>query len=130
VLWRYGRDFRIKNQHSRARYLLVLDQPIQKNGQPSTITYKDQLAEHNDNSTFEEESLLGQVENVQLKDALKQLTNKQLGVLDSYYVHYMKQEEIANNLGVSQQAVSKIMKTSLDKLRSQYEKGERDMSAF
>jgi len=126
VLWRYGRDYQIKNQNSRARYLFILDQPIKINGQPTIITYKDQLAEHNDNSIPEKESLLDQVENVQLKEALKQLTVKQLKVLDSYYVHNMNQEEIANYLGVSQQAVSKIMKTSLDKLRSQFKKEERD----
>jgi RNA polymerase sigma factor (sigma-70 family) len=125
VLWRYGRDYRIKNQHNRARYLFILDQPIKTNGQPSTITYKDRLAEPKESSTSKEDSLLDQVENVQLKNALKKLTGKQLEVLDSYYVHNLKQEEIANNLGVSQQAVSKIMKTSLDKLRSQYEKEEK-----
>ncbi|WP_010531813.1 sigma-70 family RNA polymerase sigma factor [Lentibacillus jeotgali] len=125
VLWRYAKDFRVKYQRDEARYLVILDESIQIKGESSAITYKDQLAEHSEDSTPKGESLQDQVEDVQLQKALNQLTDKQLKVLDSYYVHNMTQKEIARNLGGSQQSVSKILQTTLDKLKESYGKGEK-----
>ncbi|GGJ97140.1 hypothetical protein GCM10007063_19440 [Lentibacillus kapialis] len=125
VLWRYAKDFRIKKHRNATHYLPILDQPIQIKEESSTITYKDQLLDHNGDDTSEAEGLLAQVEDLQLQKALTQLTDKQLKVLDSYYVHNMTQKEIARNLGVSQQSISKILKTSLDNLKECYQKGEK-----
>lgn len=120
VIWRYAKDLRIKNQRNGAHYLFILDQPIHK-GESSTTTYKDQLIDDSGNDHSKEKNLLDQVEDFHLQEALKQLTDKQLRVLDSYYVYNITQKEIAYNLGVSQQSVSKTMKTALDKLKNIYE---------
>lgn len=125
VLWRYGKDFRVKYQRDAARYLFILDEPIQIKGESSAISYKDQLADQSEDNTPKGESLFDQVEDLQLQKALKQLTDKQLKVLDSYYVHDMTQKEIAQHLGGSQQSISKILKTTLDKLKEFYSKGEK-----
>src|SRR5699024_45262 len=93
VLWRYAKDFRVKYQRDEARYLCMLDEPIQIKGESSAITYKDQLVDHRQDNTPKGETLLDQVEDLQLQKALKQLTDKQLRVLDGYYVHNMTQKE-------------------------------------
>src|SRR5699024_2804541 len=125
VLWGYAKDFRVKYERDEARYLCMMDKPIQIKGESSAITYKDQLVDHRQDNTPKGETLLDQVEDLQLQKALKQLTDKQLRVLDGYYVHNMTQKEIARSLGVSQQSISKIMKTALDKLKDLYEEGEK-----
>lgn len=124
VIWRYGRDFRSKHQRNEAHYLIILDQPMQKE-ESSATTYKDQLADNSENDTLKGESFLDQVDDFYLQEALKQLTDKQLRVLESYYAYNITQEEIACNLGVSQQSVSKTMKTTLDKLKDFYEREEK-----
>src|SRR5699024_11381841 len=65
VLWRYGKDFRVKYQRDEARYLCMLDEPIQIKGESSAITYKDQLVDHRQDSTLKEETILDQVEDLQ-----------------------------------------------------------------
>lgn len=125
VLWRYAKDFRVKNQRDNAHYLFILDQPIQMKGEDSALTHKDQLVDHHGGHTPEKECLLDQVEDFRLQYALKELTEKQLSVLDRYYAYDMTQKEIAYDLGISQQSISKIMKTALAKLKYLHEKEEK-----
>lgn len=121
VIWRYARDLRIKSQRNEAHYLFILDQPIQK-GESSTLTYKDQLADYSEEDFLEGGSLLDQVADYHLQESLRQLTDKQLRVLESYYVYNITQKEMAHNLGVSQQSISKTMRSALDKLKGLYER--------
>src|SRR5699024_12504206 len=65
VLWRYAKDFRVKYQRDEARYLCMLDEPIQIKGESSAITYKDQLVDHRQDNTPKGETLLDQVEDLQ-----------------------------------------------------------------
>lgn len=123
VIWRYARDFRSKNKRNEAHYLFILDQPILREKSAAT-TYKDQLVDDRENDTPEQESLLEQVEEYHLQEVLKQLTEKQLKILDSYFVYNITQKEIAYNLGVSQQSISKTMKAALNKLKNAYEARE------
>lgn len=125
VLWRYARDFRMKHQRNEEHHLFILDQPIYTEGS-STITYKDQLIDNSEDKAAEEESLLNQVEDCYLQEILKQLTDKQLRVLNNYFVQDITQKEIACCLNVSQQSVSKILKTALEKLKDLYNKEKKN----
>ncbi len=51
-----------------------------------------------------------------LMNLLKKLTKKQYQVMVLIYINEMKQEEVANILGVSQQAISKLVKNAKKKL--------------
>lgn len=120
VIWRYARDFQTKHQRNEDHHLFSLDQPVHKDG--STMTYKDQLADDKKDKTSEGKNLLNQVEDYYLQKALKQLTCRQLRVLNSYFAHHFTQKEIACQLGISQQSVSKTLKNALDKVKNLYEK--------
>lgn len=122
VIWRYARDFRTKDQRYAAHYLTILDQPI--NQEEASTTHKDQLADSRESVHSEEESLLNQVDDYRLQEALKQLTDKQLKVLNFYYAYHITQQEIAHQLGVSQQSISRTIDTTLHKLRKRFEKLE------
>lgn len=122
VIRRYAKDFRMKSQRYNAHYLSILDQPVYKE-ESSIITYKDQLEDEEKGVIIRERNLLGQVEDCRLLEALKKLTDKQLWMMNSYFVEFITQREIACCLDVSQQFVSKRIKTTLDRLKYLYEKG-------
>lgn len=121
VLWRYARDFRSKSQRDESRYLTILDQPIQNKGESPTVTYKDQVTNDNESDVNLKGALLDKIGDSHLQEAIKQLTDRQLKVLDSYYVDNATQKEIAHYLGVSQQSVSKTVETALTKIKRLYE---------
>ncbi|NMH70665.1 sigma-70 family RNA polymerase sigma factor [Bacillus sp. RO3] len=64
------------------------------------------------------------LENEELLHALEGLTDKQKRILDLAYVQELNDTEIAQILGVSQQAVSKTHRKALNILKSILEKGE------
>lgn len=53
-----------------------------------------------------------------LKEALTKLTEKQLEVVQMYFYDNMTQQEIAEELGTSQQMVAKHLKYAIKKLRN------------
>ncbi|MGG4165980.1 sigma-70 family RNA polymerase sigma factor [Rossellomorea vietnamensis] len=69
-------------------------------------------------------TLMECLENEELLQAYKTLTNKQKQILDLAYVQELSNTEIARMLGVSQQAVSKTHRKALRRLKSILEKGE------
>ena len=57
------------------------------------------------------------VENITLREALKKLTPKEMGIIDRRFYKGRTQMEIADEIGISQAQVSRIEKSAIDKLR-------------
>jgi len=65
----------------------------------------------------EEESDEAWVESLSLKEALKKLTPRELGIVERRFYKGRTQMEIAAEIGISQAQVSRIEKSAIDKLR-------------
>lgn len=122
VLWRYAKDYRAKTNRRRSHYLLMLDRPVQSD-EPSGMTYKSQLPDWgnvNDpaSSYGHPPTLEESIENDQLFRGVRSLTQKQLKMLELYFLHDQSQKEIADAMGVSQQSVSKTMNHVFKKLKA------------
>src|SRR5699024_7636853 len=93
AIWRYAKDFHAKRNRNRLHYLLILDQPLQVKEGKSETTYKDQLIAKNNKSEEQKiQTLLEEIENHELYYHLKTLTNRQLKILDLYYLHGLTQK--------------------------------------
>ncbi len=57
------------------------------------------------------------VENITLKEALKKLSKKEIGIIERRFYKGRTQMEIADEIGISQAQVSRIEKAAIDKLR-------------
>lgn len=57
------------------------------------------------------------VENITLKEALKKLTKKEMGIIERRFYKGRTQMEVAEEIGISQAQVSRIEKSAIDKLR-------------
>lgn len=117
TLWRYAKDFR--TQKERCRYVLILDQPIDKE---EGLTHKDQLTNQGPKACREKTFILNLVEQPELYQALQTLTDRQLKLLDLYFCRDLTQKEIAHDWGVSQQSISKTFHKALDHLRASLSK--------
>lgn len=58
------------------------------------------------------------IDNIALEDELSKLSYEELNLIDSRYKEDLTQQEIANNLGISQVQVSRQEKKILEKLKS------------
>lgn len=65
----------------------------------------------------EEESDEVWVENISLKEALKRLSEREIGIIERRFYKGRTQMEIADEIGISQAQVSRIEKAAIDKLR-------------
>ena len=61
----------------------------------------------------------GWLENIALKDALRQLTERERRVIGMRYYGNRTQSDIASEIGISQAQVSRVEKCALEKLRQQ-----------
>ena len=57
------------------------------------------------------------IESLALKEALKKLSQKEMGIIDRRFYKGKTQMEIADEIGISQAQVSRIEKSAIDKLR-------------
>ncbi len=57
------------------------------------------------------------VESITLKDALKQLNEREMGIISRRFYRGKTQMEIADEIGISQAQVSRLEKAAIDKLR-------------
>ncbi len=57
------------------------------------------------------------VENISLKDALKKLSEREMGIIERRFYKGKTQMEIADEIGISQAQVSRLEKGAIDKLR-------------
>jgi RNA polymerase sporulation-specific sigma factor len=65
----------------------------------------------------EEESDEVWVENISLKEALKRLSEREMGIIERRFYKGRTQMEIADEIGISQAQVSRLEKGAIDKLR-------------
>lgn len=125
VIWRYAKDFKAKKNTEQTHYVLLMDQPLQREGTVKYQTYGEQLPDKSNNGEILNEKrshLLEQIDDPYLYKGLQQLTNKQLRVLNLNFVSQFTHTEIALLLGTSQQAVTKMIGQALHKLRVHFEK--------
>lgn len=57
-------------------------------------------------------------QNAAITELLSVLTERQKEIIIMYYINELKQQEIADFLGISIQSVCKTLKTAIKKLRS------------
>ena len=57
------------------------------------------------------------VESISLKDAMKKLTEREMGIISRRFFKGKTQMEIADEIGISQAQVSRLEKAAIDKLR-------------
>jgi len=65
----------------------------------------------------EDESDESWVENISLKEAMKRLSPREMGIIDRRFYKGRTQMEIADEIGISQAQVSRLEKGAIDKLR-------------
>mgnify|MGYP003299482898 CR=1 FL=1 len=61
------------------------------------------------------------IENIALKEALKKLNDREMGIIKRRYYNGKTQMEIADEIGISQAQVSRIEKGAIDKMRKYME---------
>ena len=61
------------------------------------------------------------MENISLKEAMKRLSPREMGIIDRRFYKGRTQMEIAAEIGISQAQVSRIEKGAIDKLRKYME---------
>ncbi|MBM7647034.1 RNA polymerase sigma factor (sigma-70 family) [Scopulibacillus daqui] len=116
-------DKRYKNFYQR--HSLILDKPIQMDDNKVTFldvyhSYKPNVSEWIVN---EGDDIFHYVENPKLYQALKTLSNKQLKILELFYVRGLNNKAIAEFFGESPQNISKIHHKALNRLKNQLDKG-------
>ncbi|MCD5324927.1 MULTISPECIES: sigma-70 family RNA polymerase sigma factor [Pontibacillus] len=114
-LYFHSVNFDKKVRQFAERNRLTLDQSV---GDEEGETFKDQLYDQGSLYTETPRTLEECIEDDDLLRAYLRLSDKQRGVLDMTYVHQMKDSEIANHTHTSQQAVSKLRKKALMKLKN------------
>ncbi|QPA31255.1 sigma-70 family RNA polymerase sigma factor [Thermaerobacillus caldiproteolyticus] len=116
-----AKHFDKKRRKIADRFLLILDAPI--DGEES-ITMKDVIADPTQNTLdIPLETWEDNITNEDIRNAIKDLTERQKEVIKYSFFQDMKDREITNKLGISQQAVSKTRKAALDKLRRELSNG-------
>lgn len=123
----FARHYNSKISKKSNIFLLILDQPLKSNDS-NEATYKD-LIDVSCDVVLEiitaKNRLLDAIQSPVLHKAFKQLTNRQINILEFYYINGYNLSEIAKILNISQQAVSKTFRKALQKLK-EYIQTEED----
>lgn len=117
VLYFNAVNFDKKQRTNKHRFPLTLDQPLSKGEEG--LTHKDLIK--TDKGVLEHlhwGSIEDALENESLIKAVRKLTEKQRELLYLVYVLELTDTEVAKLTGKSQQAVSKMHKQALNKLRN------------
>lgn len=116
-------DFDKKNRKQRERNLVILD----KNSADDNETPLINLIPSNKPESppkLLNRNLTEDIDNVELIEGLKTLTDKQLLILDMIYHKNIPQKEIADKLKTTPQNISNHHRKSLNKLKTLLNKGE------
>lgn len=116
LIYHFSIDYDIKVNRLNNRYTLILDKQAFDN---NNSTFKD-IIEDNPTSNFDEvygNDLTEHIENHELYKAIKQLTEKQLIILQMRYLENMPLNEIAKQLNTSPQNISNQHSRAIKKLR-------------
>ncbi|MCM3598157.1 sigma-70 family RNA polymerase sigma factor [Metabacillus idriensis] len=122
----FARHYNSKISKNSNFFLLILDQPF-KNNDSNEVTYKDLIDESCDvvlESITAKNRLLDYFQSPILYGAFNQLTNRQINILEFYYINGYTHTEIATILDISQQAVSKTLRRALQKLKDYCQREE------
>ncbi|NDI35182.1 sigma-70 family RNA polymerase sigma factor [Chengkuizengella sediminis] len=109
----------IKYRKLQQRFQLILDRSIEGGNN----TFLDNIEDEKSQINIDEMdiSLYDFVKNERLSNAINKLTNQQKKVLYFYYMKEMKDIEIANELNVTRQSISKTRSTAIKKLRKDFD---------
>lgn len=102
-------EFEVNNALDSMKDTISMFEPIYNDG-GDTIYLADQLEDKN-NSMYSIDNKIA------LRDALKQLTDKERDIILKRYIIGKTQMELANEFGISQAQISRIEKNSLDKVK-------------
>ena len=111
----YDKRLRLLN----SRFSLTLDAPLNTENEETThldLLMKENSTTEGEYSFLNNDSLMKIVENEDLYNALKTLTEIQLKILNLAYIKGLSDTEIARQLNKSQQTISKTHKLALKKL--------------
>ncbi|MDV2684425.1 sigma-70 family RNA polymerase sigma factor [Alkalihalophilus lindianensis] len=111
----YSRDFYRKKNREKELYVYAFeDESIFESKEVN-----EQFLKLGDKDGFflQTSSILDEVQDQNLHNALNKLTKRQLMILNLHFLHQMSHTEIALHLTISQQSVSKTIKQSLQKIR-------------
>ncbi|WP_409251824.1 sigma-70 family RNA polymerase sigma factor [Bacillus sp. SCS-153A] len=122
-LYFHSVNFDKKARLERDRQLLTLDKPL---GDGEDASYKEMIADTEATSYYTEKNLEESISDETLMEAFQRLTERQRFILNLAYAEERSDTEIAEILGVTQQAVSKTHRKALKKLKNALEKGEKD----
>lgn len=126
TLSRYAKDFLLKEGRNQKHYLLLIDKPMQpQDSDEKQITYGDLLVDDSGSVEYKitkNGQLSDHIENRKLYGSLKELTQRQLLILNLRYYHNLTINDIASYLDITKQAVSKTQRQALSKLRKHMEK--------
>jgi RNA polymerase sigma factor (sigma-70 family) len=111
-------NFDKSNRKTNHRFPLTVDQPIEKEETTNKENIEDDSATITLEKIVRSSNIDDYIETIALVQALKLLTPKQKQVISLAYIYGLSDTNIAINLGCSQQAVSKLHKKALIKLRS------------
>jgi RNA polymerase sigma factor (sigma-70 family) len=113
-----AKHFDKKRRKIADRFLVILDSPIDEE---ENITMKDMIADYSQYvSNISLENWEDNITNEVIRNSIKVLTKRQKEVIKYSFFQNMRDKEIADKLGISQQAVSKTKKLALNKLRRQW----------
>ncbi|MCM3732981.1 sigma-70 family RNA polymerase sigma factor [Fictibacillus nanhaiensis] len=117
----FASNYRNRLKMENQRVQLLLDQPI-KGDSENTFLEMRCVSDENVYGSFmnRRNKLFDHIENPSLYNGFKQLTEKQMLILELYFFNGSTHKEIATVLGVTQQAVSKSYKKALEKLKNCY----------
>ena len=103
---------RLARKHRRLREheLLILNQKLAEDGQSEEVEILDTAAATNDTSAEAEDAMI-------VQEALSLLTPTQQKVIVATVLKERTEQEVANEMGVSQQAVNKIKERALNRLK-------------
>ncbi|WP_183163872.1 sigma-70 family RNA polymerase sigma factor [Alteribacter keqinensis] len=115
-----------KRRETSITFPLILDQPIKE--EDSAVVETIEADERVEDEVIEGEHLAlhERIENPKLQKGLQKLTHRQQEVLQLIYGEEKTMTEAAHELGVSQQAVSKIHRSAIKKLKRSLKGGVLD----
>lgn len=103
-------EFEVSNALNSMRDTLSISEPIYNDG-GDTIYLQDQIEDQNNNMS-------GIEEKVALKEAIKNLKDKEKYIIIERYITGKTQMELANEIGISQAQISRIEKTALKNIKN------------
>lgn len=88
---------------------LSLDEPVFSDSNGDIVYMMDQIGDNNDDANW--------IEEISIKEALKNLSEREKNILNLRFLEGLTQIEVANEIGISQAQVSRLEKSALSKIK-------------